>query len=638
MRYLRRVGIGLLLLAVSACGTLEISIYNAPSAGSTPMPEESSTPTLRPAETDATQLPLALTSNSETIRMKLLRSSDRWSTLWLDGIEIRYGQTADSEPADSIRHQVWVDQTSHAFRVLKGPAEGPDIFLVSDGQQVSEINLESGALEVYSLPPSSYAPFVPPEIISDTIQPHPMELGLGSPFGSLIFPAGLAQRRGQYEPVAMEWHAGRQTLVVDWRIANNLRPSRYWIDAQLGVILRAQDYGKQGGEVIESELSVERVLFDEMLEPQLFDPNPSTIPGFSDAHGHPEGIPSDSPGLPNEPDPLGEVYFFLVDRQTGRVPELVRLPGSCVAGHSDCPALDTVTTPFEASFHVNEGSWVWSPDGDLAVFVYQPSDGGAGSDLVVYEPAAESWRWLAHMPAIDLPAWSPDGQRIAFRVQDGSGRTMAYAVDRDGEDLRVLFEPEPVPGGNLAVEGWIGREVLVTTSFASGSGMAYAIDGESAEARIALEYQGARPLLIPSPDGHRLALATQLPGENGSALRMVSLQGETLQELGTFLGALYPIVWSPDGLRLAFYRYGTLDGEVLTVGSDGSVLSTAFSGEAISRLVFSPDGEHLLIEGGNGSRIVVLDLPTLQTRLLQAPGLGLDTSWRMASWRPLADR
>jgi Tol biopolymer transport system component len=52
--------------------------------------------------------------------------------------------------------------------------------------------------------------------------------------------------------------------------------------------------------------------------------------------------------------------------------------------------------------------------------------------------------------------------------------------------------------------------------------------------------------------------------------------------------------------------------------------------------MFSPDGNFLLISettSATGSRLFVVDLNTSEQRLVQSPGLSMDTEWYMPSWR-----
>ena len=61
-----------------------------------------------------------------------------------------------------------------------------------------------------------------------------------------------------------------------------------------------------------------------------------------------------------------------------------------------------------------------------------------------------------------------------------------------------------------------------------------------------------------------------------------------------------------------------------------------YEGITVGRIVFSPDGRYLLVEENDtptGGHLFVIDLETLGSHILEAPGLSLDTDWYAPSWR-----
>jgi hypothetical protein len=56
----------------------------------------------------------------------------------------------------------------------------------------------------------------------------------------------------------------------------------------------------------------------------------------------------------------------------------------------------------------------------------------------------------------------------------------------------------------------------------------------------------------------------------------------------------------------------------------------------VGALVFSPDGRFLLIsetDRQTGAHLFVVDVETLEQRIIQTSGLALDIDWVMPSWR-----
>ena len=145
---------------------------------------------------------------------------------------------------------------------------------------------------------------------------------------------------------------------------------------------------------------------------------------------------------------------------------------------------------------------------------------------------------------------------------------------------------------------------------------------------------------MPSPDGSFLAYP-DIDGQR-TLLKLLSPDGNTFRDLATFQSSsIYPIIWSPDGTKIVFARINSQPSngqDVYIIDRDGRNLQQVYRSEmgSISTIAFSPDGENLLIQDDDatGRHIYVVNLSTLETKLLQAPGLPLDWWWLAPSWRP----
>jgi len=147
---------------------------------------------------------------------------------------------------------------------------------------------------------------------------------------------------------------------------------------------------------------------------------------------------------------------------------------------------------------------------------------------------------------------------------------------------------------------------------------------------------------FPAPDGSALAFDDYDYTSQKHILMVTEPDGANPVDLATFTGgSLYPIVWSPDAARVAFVYYTSFasnnpTADVYVVGRDGRGLSQVYKGITVGRVLFSPDGKYLLIEettSPTGGHLFVVDLSTLQSRMLQAPGLSLNADWYAPSWR-----
>src|SRR5574341_45883 len=181
----------------------------------------------------------------------------------------------------------------------------------------------------------------------------------------------------------------------------------------------------------------------------------------------PRGVPA------TKADTLGTIYFWMstssIDPndparqiETGRI---MRLPGSCAAGLTDCPQPEQIQTPFQV-FNVSWQPLVWSPDGGMAVLPVATGENGYPTTVYLYEPKSESWTELTHFNFVDGSMWSADGNWIALRVQDGLGNVDIYEIRPDGGGLRNLTGanfPNKGESTYLSMDGWLGNDAIIAT-------------------------------------------------------------------------------------------------------------------------------------------------------------------------------
>jgi Tol biopolymer transport system component len=261
--------------------------------------------------------------------------------------------------------------------------------------------------------------------------------------------------------------------------------------------------------------------------------------------------------------------------------------------------------------------------------------------LFLFVPQTETWQPLTEFNFIDPPFWSPDGNWLAFRVQDGQGRDEIYAIRRDGTGLTNLSVGEKLPsdGAPYALSGWINNHVVLHSR---STGTIYLFRVEDGAITALFDTPLAKSdLVIPSPDGYFLAYTDA--SEQKITLKLLTPDGSTVRDLATFQNtSIYPIVWSPDGSRLAFVVLAngsdpTGGQNVYIIDSDGRRLQQIYHSRSasIADVTFSPDGNYLLFQDDDaaGRHIFVVDLVTLQQHMLQAPNLSLDWWWLAPSWR-----
>lgn len=616
----------------SGCGTLEIS------SQATPISTTGLAVTPGPAPAI-----LSMDSTSAEIQTAMLESATKWKTIWMDGTVTWYDPTGSGQPPQIYHEQDWIDQSANRFRVLLGSRDSvADTFKVCDGTTILEMDLKSGQSQTHPLPEFAKASQSAPPAEPGMAYPNPLWGQIGTPLSELIFSIDRAQNRGSFKPVAVENVAGRQTLAVEWTYIDNQQPSfRAWLDVETGVILKIQEFGKGGEDVVQSERVVDQVAYDAPMSDDLFNLQFSQMPAFSDISGNPLAAAKPAPPLSSENDPLGQVYFFIFDHKYGNeTTKLVRLPGSCVTGQTPCPKPETITPPFGLNFSLTP--LVWSPDGKYAALAYPVSQDGNTANLFLFDPEKQNWGTLAEFNFIDPPIWSPDGEWLAFRTQDGQGGEDVYTVRRDGSDLTNMTASDKLPPEDrpYILNGWLKDNLVLRSRYPGGSGLVYLVRMSDGFTRPLFDLPWNKSDMVPSPDSSLLAY-TEVTGQK-STLKILKLENDNAFDLATFHGgSIYPILWSPDSTRVAFAELAsepTNGQDVFVIGRDGrnlqQVYRSALSG--INNLSFSPDGGYLLLPDmdATGQHIYTVNLSTLETHLLQAPGLPLDWWWLAPSWRP----
>ena len=627
----------LLLLAgllLASCGTLEISL-DSPAAQATAS-----------AEPSATAVPLlSMESTSEEIRHAMLISATKWRTIFLDGIVTWYDPTGADKPPQVFHQQVWIDQMNFRFRYLNGPAEGEaDFYRSSDGNNLVEMDLKTGQSQSSVLPSFVKAnPQFVPTPAPDTAYPQPLWGQMGAPLGQMAYPSDFAQAEGTFVPVSIEVIAGRRTLSVQWTRLNEELPTfQAWLDLETAVILKMMDFGKGGGSDVTSLTVVDQAAFDEPLADALFG-TPASTPRFSDISGTPASPGQPGQAVPWEQDPLGELYFFILPHKAGGSVQLVRLPGSCVTGEIACPQIEPVEAPFPYSFNLSPLSW--SPDGKLAAFAYPDDPDGTPYKLWLFDPAAGSWNSIAEFPYIDPPYWSPDGTWIAFRQQDGQGGEDVYVIRRDGKGLKNLTANGKLPheGRPYVMDGWLTENIVVRSALPGNEGSVYLIRASDGAVRPMFATLLTKGTFFPSHDGTFLAFDNYDYNRQKHVLQITEPDGAHPVDLASFSGgSMYPVVWSPDNSGLAFVYYTAFAGgepaaDVYVVGRDGRNQTQVYKGVTVGSILFSPEGSHLLIDettSPTGGHLFVVNLESLRSHILEAPGLTLDTDWYAPAWRP----
>jgi len=281
-----------------------------------------------------------------------------------------------------------------------------------------------------------------------------------------------------------------------------------------------------------------------------------------DQDDDPGGAPTRARGAPVPADGTGRLvvtYTPAVDDADNGFVGSLRLDGSgrrnLVEPRAGEPASNGSPAVSPSARSVAFQRAIAGPNGPGVPFIYlMPLDGSR----------AEARLTGGAAPEID-PAWSPDGERIAFARQV-HGRFELFSCRLDGSGLARLTNTPKVDEVSPA---WSPDGARIAFSryesgLEHGSGDLWTADAEGGRERMLLgdvhDYAGASW----SPDGRRIALLKDsmvaVMDADGGAPRPLTRAGDFKESRPH---------WSADGRRLAFTRD---PGKILTMDSDGTHL------------------------------------------------------------------
>ncbi|MCA9907950.1 MAG: PD40 domain-containing protein, partial [Anaerolineae bacterium] len=204
------------------------------------------------------------------------------------------------------------------------------------------------------------------------------------------------------------------------------------------------------------------------------------------------------------------------------------------------------------------------PDSPVLTFVRQAQEPG---DIYLLDVSRAQTHNLTHHPASDrAPAWSPDGQRLAF-ISDRSGKAQLYLIDVPGHmrDLQPLISQSIAPGYH-PIWSPDGRSLIVEIS--RGNSDLYLLDPncqrEGRDCDQALHALVRDPtddrFPVWSPDQTSIAFVTWRTGD--AEIFSVTPDGSDLRNLSNSREWDIGPSWSPDGGEIAFFSLRDVHREV----------------------------------------------------------------------------
>jgi len=241
-----------------------------------------------------------------------------------------------------------------------------------------------------------------------------------------------------------------------------------------------------------------------------------------------------------------------------------------------CGGGDRVTTVYDVASDTSEsvshgGSSVyfpaWSPDGErIAYMGYE----GAQAEIWVMDADGDNVRQLtANLGQDTEPAWHPNGGRIAFASSRDGGSDICV-MDADGSDVVNLtqtpwYERSPSwspDGTRIAYE-----------SEQYGSREIHVMDADGSNQMNLSEHPGEDIDPDWSPDGETIVFASDRDGDICTYLYLMDADGRNPRKLTSVTDrSEFDPAWSPDGSRIAHTAYVGIDERISIVDRDGGNL------------------------------------------------------------------
>jgi len=257
-----------------------------------------------------------------------------------------------------------------------------------------------------------------------------------------------------------------------------------------------------------------------------------------------------------------------------------------------------------------------------------------GSLLSTIDPDTGHLRTLNGVPRGSwLPAWSPDGTRLAIAVFPSGDQRQLWVVGADGSDPALIAS-----ANNIGAPSWSpdGSTIAYVAATASGSSIhIVSADGSDDRSVGPVIPPGSHSYLTASfsPDGTTLVFDKGT--DSGFGIFAMDVDGSHERQLSVGTSDYNPS-WSPDGRWIVFTRQeDPMESDIFAMHPDGTDvhrLTESEPGETNLNAVWSPDGHEIAYvsghSGGPGGLVIMRTDGSAARTIIRDGVLGID-------WQPI---
>lgn len=213
----------------------------------------------------------------------------------------------------------------------------------------------------------------------------------------------------------------------------------------------------------------------------------------------------------------------------------------------------------------NDRSPAWSLDGNQIAFVSDRD--GASEIYVMNSDGSNPSRLTENSLGASNPAWSPNGKQIVFNGWQG-GQSVIYVINVDGSDRVELLR------GHESAWSPDGQKLAYRVEYKEGNSKIHLADSAGTHSAPITEGVWVDAFPAWSPDGTRIAFShlDSYASNTISAIYLMDLDGSNLIKIATDPGySLFGrVAWSPDGTQIAFNSNRSNNSEIYVMNVDGS--------------------------------------------------------------------